>query len=172
MNENEKLKRQIADLEVFLSEANEKVKSLETEAANAAQKARIFQEGWRESESKLEASKKEAALTEDWLVSRIDEELVRAGLSALQWTDGGGSKCPTGWHRNPYINSDLVILLKKELLDLMETTFESDWGPNPVVCRWCKCWLRYNDLSKGTPVEAHNKNCFAARCLGRPSEKD
>jgi hypothetical protein len=39
----------------------------------------------------------------EWVIKRIDEELMREGIS-LQWTDGGGSACPSGWHRNPYLN--------------------------------------------------------------------
>jgi hypothetical protein len=67
----------------------------------------------------LEAQKKEAVLTEAWLISRIDEELKREGLPSLSWTDGGGSACPTGWHRNPYLNSGKVEALTLALNELL-----------------------------------------------------
>lgn len=38
-----------------------------------------------------------------WQIERIEEECTAAGWS-LQWTDGGGSQCPFGWTRNPYLN--------------------------------------------------------------------
>ena len=39
----------------------------------------------------------------DWVVERIEQEIRSAGME-LQWTDGGGSDCPGGWHRVPYLN--------------------------------------------------------------------
>lgn len=39
----------------------------------------------------------------EWQISRIEEEIKRTGMT-LQWTDGGGSKAPSGWARNPYLN--------------------------------------------------------------------
>lgn len=58
--------------------------------------------------------------------------------------------------------------MKKELLKLMIVSLDSDWGPNPDVCRWCHCWLRYGDGSPGAPKEEHKKGCFAVKYLGRP----
>jgi uncharacterized protein YecT (DUF1311 family) len=68
-----------------------------------------------EARAALVKAQKDAALTEAWLVERIDEELRREGLPALSWTDGGGSACPTGWHRNPYLNSGRVAVLEAAL---------------------------------------------------------
>lgn len=58
--------------------------------------------------------------------------------------------------------------MKAELLKLMIVSLDSDWGPNPDVCRWCHCWLRYGDDSPGKPKEEHKKGCFAVVHLGRP----
>jgi hypothetical protein len=61
-----------------------------------------------------------------------------------------------------------VYALKKELLDGMKVRLDSDWGPNPIVCTWCHCWLEYGDSSPGAPEEKHKKWCFAALHLNRP----
>lgn len=60
--------------------------------------------------------------------------------------------------------------MKKELLRLMPVRSDSDWGPNPIICRWCGCWLEYGDSSEGKPEEKHHKDCFAVKFLGRPSK--
>lgn len=61
--------------------------------------------------------------------------------------------------------------MRAELLRLMPVQHDSDWGPNPIVCRWCGCWLKYGDNSSGKPVEDHAEDCFAARFLKRPARK-
>lgn len=62
--------------------------------------------------------------------------------------------------------------MKQELLRLMEVQLDNDlgWGPDPFVCRWCHCWLRYSDDSRSKPREEHNKDCFAVKYLGRPGK--
>jgi len=63
----------------------------------------------------------------------------------------------------------LTEAMKNELLRLMHVESNNDWGPSPIVCRWCGCWLRYGDRSAGRPVEEHETGCFAVAHLGRPS---
>lgn len=58
--------------------------------------------------------------------------------------------------------------MKAELLHLMRVKSNSDWGPSPIVCRWCACWLDYGDKI-GKPKEEHTPKCFAVRILGRPT---
>jgi hypothetical protein len=65
-----------------------------------------------------------AEATKAWVISRITEELSREGIE-LRWADGGGSACPGGWHRNPFLNlgrfSALVrslALAEREVADL------------------------------------------------------
>lgn len=61
--------------------------------------------------------------------------------------------------------------MKQELLRLMFIKSDSEWGPQPIICRWCGCWLEWgDDLSKGKPEEKHSIDCFAVRFLGRPSK--
>lgn len=62
-----------------------------------------------------------------------------------------------------------ISVLKKELLSLMPVQSCSDWGPQPIICRWCDCWLEYGDDYSKKPKESHKKECFAAKYLGRPS---
>ncbi len=57
----------------------------------------------KEHERHLAQMGRDAAITEAWLIQCIDEDLKRRGLPTIQFTDGGGSECPTGWHRRPYI---------------------------------------------------------------------
>lgn len=84
-------------------------------------------------QTRLHASEK----TRLWLIERFEDECKRAGFE-LHWTDGGGSDCPGGWHRNPYLNrgdvlaeliairdhasGDEVLLLKSELASERATT--------------------------------------------------
>lgn len=63
------------------------------------------------------------------------------------------------------------VALRAELLRLMPVNSDNSWGPNPVVCRWCACWLEYNDNSQSKPAELHEPTCFAAVHLGRPHAK-
>lgn len=58
---------------------------------------------------------------------------------------------------------------RAELLRIMPVKTESGWGPDPIVCRWCGCWLEYTDNSEGKPDEHHKPDCFAAIHLGRPT---
>lgn len=49
-----------------------------------------------------------------------------------------------------------------------------DWGPDPVVCRFCYCWLYSKDqYGKVTEVHAgaHRKECLAVKYLGAPTAK-
>ena len=62
--------------------------------------------------------------------------------------------------------------METELLSLMEVWPDTSWGPDPYVCRWCGCWLRYSDSSEGRPKEAHDAECFAAKHLGRPKRAE
>lgn len=64
-----------------------------------------------------------------------------------------------------------VAEMKKELLNLMLMESRGSWGPTPLVCRWCECWLRYTDKSTGKPYENHAKDCFAVKMLGRPTHR-
>jgi hypothetical protein len=66
-------------------------------------------------EAQLRDIKHAAAVTEEWLIECIDGELHRIGLPSLQWTDGGGSTCPAGWHRRPYISSSSPEHLAKRV---------------------------------------------------------
>ena len=61
--------------------------------------------------------------------------------------------------------------LRQELLAQMPMPVPSrgDWGPQPIVCRWCGCWLDYSDSSEGRPEELHAPDCFAVKHLGRPA---
>jgi hypothetical protein len=61
-----------------------------------------------------------------------------------------------------------VHALREELLKGMRARLDSDWGPNPIVCKWCHCWLAYGDGSPETLKEEHKKGCFAVVHLGRP----
>lgn len=58
-----------------------------------------------------------------------------------------------------------------ELLRLMRTRNNGDWGPNPIVCRWCGCWLEYGDGSREKIDEEHDPACFAVQHLNRPARK-
>ena len=61
--------------------------------------------------------------------------------------------------------------MRQELLRLMFVKSDSDWGPCPIVCRWCGCWLEWDDgVSTGKPEEKHRQDCFAVRNLERPSK--
>lgn len=51
--------------------------------------------------------------------------------------------------------------MKAELLRLMPVQNYGDWGPNPIVCRWCGAWLEYGDSSPGKPKEEHKAGCIA-----------
>lgn len=62
-----------------------------------------------------------------------------------------------------------VYELRGELLRTMKARVDSGWGPNPIVCKWCHCWLEWGDGSPGAPKEEHKKDCFAVRHLGRPT---
>ena len=64
-----------------------------------------------------------------------------------------------------------IEAMRSELLDLMPVATDSDWGPQPIVCRWCGCWLRYGDKSEGKPIENHARDCFAHLHLDRPGTK-
>ena len=46
---------------------------------------------------KLEKQLADARTEKEWVISRLDEELKAIGVT-IQWTDGGGWKCPSGWH--------------------------------------------------------------------------
>lgn len=59
--------------------------------------------------------------------------------------------------------------LVNELVKLMYVQDEGEWGPNPVRCRWCGCWLSYSDGSTEKPIEKHESSCFAAVYLNRPT---
>ena len=59
--------------------------------------------------------------------------------------------------------------LVEELTRLMYIESKGDWGPQPIICRWCRCWLEYSDDSNGRPKELHKTDCFAAKFLGRPA---
>jgi len=62
----------------------------------------------------LAAEKKRADAAEAasaWVVGRITDELRQEGIE-LQWTDGGGSACPGGWHRNPFLNLGRLSALR------------------------------------------------------------
>lgn len=87
--------------------ARERVKSLEAELAKT-----------------VEVERKKAVDTEAWVVSRIDEELKAQGMT-LQWTDGGGAQCPTGWHRNLYINSAKLDAARADAARLRERLTKS-----------------------------------------------
>lgn len=75
-----------------------------------------------------------------WIIDRITAELKTEGIE-LQWTDGGGAACPSGWHRNPYINSGLkknYDELKTIVIDLIkhrEAGCGCDAHP-PDACEW------------------------------------
>ena len=62
------------------------------------------------------------------------------------------------------------LILAAELRRLMPVKFQSDWGPQPIVCRWCECWLEYGDDSSERLEEEHDRNCFAVLHLGRPAK--
>jgi hypothetical protein len=98
---------------------------------------RVSAERLRATVEALEAANKNAVLTEAWLISRIDEELKREGLPALSWTDGGGASCPTGWHRNPYLNSGKVEKLTTALNELLGFA-ERNWRRAQLACSSAK----------------------------------
>lgn len=62
--------------------------------------------------------------------------------------------------------------LAEELIRLMPVQSDNGWGPNPIVCRWCECWLEYTDSSRGKPEERHAQDCFAVKFLNRPMKGD
>lgn len=58
--------------------------------------------------------------------------------------------------------------MKEELLKLMPVRLNThEVVPGPFGCRWCDTIVR---LATGGefPGEAHDPDCFAAKCLGRP----
>lgn len=56
-------------------------------------------------EARERAEKAEALLRDkEWCIERITKDLKKIGIE-VSWTDGGGAAAPSGWHRNPYINS-------------------------------------------------------------------
>lgn len=59
--------------------------------------------------------------------------------------------------------------MQAELLKLMKVRVGGDWGPDPLVCRWCKTWLEYTDSSPGKPPGLHTPDCFAVLHLGQPA---
>jgi hypothetical protein len=61
------------------------------------------------------------------------------------------------------------VTMREELLRMMPVNSDHEWGPQPIVCRWCGCWLEYTDASPGRPDERHKEDCFAALYLGRPA---
>lgn len=64
-----------------------------------AQQASALRRERAEAHDKYESSNK----ARHWLIQRLNEECAKVGFD-LMWTDGGGSQCPGGWHRNPYLN--------------------------------------------------------------------
>ena len=58
-----------------------------------------------------------------------------------------------------------IIALKKELLNLMCVKVTGEWGPEPIICRWCNAWLNNDEHDK------HNSNCFAVKYLDQKSFK-
>ncbi len=66
---------------------------------------------------------------------------------------------------------DYIKEMERELLRLMFVKSDGDWGPCPIVCRWCGCWLEYDDNSKSKPDELHHPDCFATKVLNRPHSK-
>jgi hypothetical protein len=64
---------------------------------------------------------------------------------------------------------DMNELMRKELLRLMPVKSDGDWGPQPMMCRWCNCCLSYTDGPEGQRIEKHKPNCFAVTILGRPT---
>jgi hypothetical protein len=56
-------------------------------------------------EARDRADKAEMRLKDlEWCLKRITEDLKKIGIE-VSWTDGGGAAAPSGWHRNPYIQS-------------------------------------------------------------------
>lgn len=128
-----KLRNYFSDKHPFYSKDQWAIDVIDEALARGAQRD--------EARAALAKAQKDAALTEAWLVERIDEELKREGLPALSWTDGGGSACPTGWHRNPYLNSGRVAALEAALAkaeqerDFIKATMAGQPDERDVVLR-------------------------------------
>lgn len=52
-------------------------------------------------------------------------------------------------------------VLVDELLALMPVESDGDWGPQPITCRWCACWL------ESIRAVEHEPDCFAVEYLGQ-----
>lgn len=79
-------------------------------AQRGCQSLRAELEAERQTSAALRAERDEARgkyerseMARHWLIKRFEEEGRREGFE-VQWTDGGGSECPGGFHRNPFFN--------------------------------------------------------------------
>lgn len=67
--------------------------------------------------------------------------------------------------------ADVIAFLKGEAAYKPER----EWGPDPVICRWCGCWLYSTSTSRWGEVSevhdgAHKPDCIAVRYLGASTE--
>jgi hypothetical protein len=121
VSERDGYRLQLQGVKALAAEA-EKSHALELEHAKAETKAardraeldaHYAAKVTAERDEAVERAKSEVA-RKAWVTDRIEAELRRAGLE-LQWTDGGGSACPGGWHRNPYLNVGNIGDLSRDL---------------------------------------------------------
>ena len=87
-------------------------------------------EKWAAVKEARERAEKAESLVKDqqWVISRITKELKDIGIE-LQWSDGGGSAAPSGWHRNPYINAlsylDMKAHMENALVEAQRSASET-----------------------------------------------
>ena len=103
---------------------------------------------------------------EQCLINRCLNELLdlECGEQSLDETVQGILLAANNYY--PFVEA-----MRAELLSLMPEQSESEWTTQPVVCRWCGCWLEYGDVkpfSDERPEELHKSDCFAVKYLGRP----
>jgi hypothetical protein len=85
------------------------VRTLKAELASLKAQLEQAQRERDEARAKFDNSEK----ARHWLIDRLNEEGARVGMQ-LHWTDGGGSACPGGFHRNPFfMMGDLRARLAK-----------------------------------------------------------